>query len=272
MSSEERNVSANGGKDAERQDRQRSANILRDCLMDGDAEAARREAKVRRRALVISTLLQAAVVAAVIAVPFLGRVERIALANVTPMPPYRPLGNALGNAAHEQPIRTNPQSGGRRTICFLCPVGHPVNHSPAPNAGDAHEPDGAMEIEGGGDPTGPCPGCIHMASSEGPRPPEIPTTPARILKVTHLDPAMLIERIEPVYPSLAQQIRREAQVEMHAIISTEGRIESLEVVGGDRLFYQSALDAVRRWRYRATFLNGRAVEVDTYITVIYTLR
>jgi TonB family protein len=268
MSNEERGVSASGEQDAERQNRRQSAEVLRGCLVDGDAQEARREAKVRRRALVISTLLQAAVVAAVIAVPFFGRVERIALANFTPMPPYRPLGNAV----HEQQVRVTQQGGGRPAICFLCPVGHPINHSSAANAGDAHAPDGAMEIDGSGDLTGPCPGCIHMASSEGPRPPEIPTTPPRILKVTHLDPAMLIERVEPVYPSLARQIRREGQVEMHAIISTEGRIESLEVVGGDGLFYQSALDAVRRWRYRATFLNGQAVEVDTYITVIYTLR
>ena len=65
---------------------------------------------------------------------------------------------------------------------------------------------------------------------------------------------------------------RDGRVELHAIISTDGTIESLEVVSGDALFYQSALDAVRRWRYRATRLNGQAVKVDTYITVIYTMQ
>ena len=90
--------------------------------------------------------------------------------------------------------------------------------------------------------------------------------------MTHIDPALLLERVEPLYPALARQIHRDGRVELHAIISTDGTIESLEVVSGDALFYQSALDAVRRWRYRATFLNGQAVEVDTYITVIYTLR
>jgi protein TonB len=83
---------------------------------------------------------------------------------------------------------------------------------------------------------------------------------------------MLVERIEPAYPALARQIRREGRVELHAIISTEGRIESLEVVSGDPLFKQSALNAVWRWRYRPTVLNGHAVSVDTYITVIYTLQ
>jgi outer membrane biosynthesis protein TonB len=56
------------------------------------------------------------------------------------------------------------------------------------------------------------------------------------------------------------------------MIATDGTIQSLQVVSGDPLFYQSALDAVRQWRYTATVLNGRAVEVDTYISVIYNIQ
>lgn len=83
--------------------------------------------------------------------------------------------------------------------------------------------------------------------------------------------AQLITRVEPQYPRLAIQVQREGRVELHAIISTEGRIESLEVMSGDPLFIQSALAAVREWRYRPTILNGRPIEIDTHITVIYTL-
>jgi outer membrane biosynthesis protein TonB len=35
---------------------------------------------------------------------------------------------------------------------------------------------------------------------------------------------------------------------------------------------QSAIDAVRQWRYHPTVLNGQPVEIETYITVIYTLQ
>lgn len=89
--------------------------------------------------------------------------------------------------------------------------------------------------------------------------------------MTHLEPAMLIRRVEPIYSPLARQIHREGQVELHAIIATDGTIQSLQVVNGDPLFLQSATDAVRQWRYRATVLNGQPVEIETYITVIYTL-
>ena len=83
---------------------------------------------------------------------------------------------------------------------------------------------------------------------------------------------MLMRRIEPLYPKLAIQIHREGRVELHAIIATDGTIQSLQVVSGDPLFLQSALDAVRQWRYHPTILNGQPVEIDTHITVIYSLQ
>jgi len=82
---------------------------------------------------------------------------------------------------------------------------------------------------------------------------------------------MLIHRVEPVYPALARQLGRAGRVELRAVIATDGTIQSLQVVSGDPLFYQSAIDAVRQWRYRPTVLNGEPVEIDTFITVIYNI-
>ena len=82
---------------------------------------------------------------------------------------------------------------------------------------------------------------------------------------------MLIHRVEPAYPTLPLQLRREGRVELRAIIATDGTIQSLQAVSGDPMFYASALSAVREWRYRPTILDGQAVEIDTYITVIYSL-
>jgi protein TonB len=92
------------------------------------------------------------------------------------------------------------------------------------------------------------------------------------VQVTHLDPAMLIHRVEPVYPALARQIHKEGRVELRAIIGTDGTIQSLQIVSGDPLFDLSAKEAVAQWRYRPTILNGQAVEIDTYITVVYTMQ
>jgi protein TonB len=90
--------------------------------------------------------------------------------------------------------------------------------------------------------------------------------------MTSVDPAMLIHRVEPVYPVLAKQVHREGRVEMRAVIGTDGTIQSLQIISGDRLFERSAREAVEQWRYKPTILNGQPVEIDTYITVIYTMQ
>ena len=90
--------------------------------------------------------------------------------------------------------------------------------------------------------------------------------------MTHLDPAMLTHRVEPVYPTLAKQLGRSGRVELKAVIATDGTIQFLQIAGGDPLFYQSAMEAVRQWRYSPTVLNGQPVEIDTYISVIYTMQ
>jgi len=98
------------------------------------------------------------------------------------------------------------------------------------------------------------------------------TEQSRLLHFTHLDPAMLIHRVEPIYPPLAKQTHREGRVELRAIIGTDGTVRSLEIVAGDPLLERSAVEAVQQWRYKPTILNGQAVEIDTYITVIYTVQ
>ena len=58
---------------------------------------------------------------------------------------------------------------------------------------------------------------------------------------------------------------------LHAIIAKDGTVTQLEVISGHPLLVQSALGAVRRWRYQPTLLNGEPVEVDTTITVNFVL-
>jgi periplasmic protein TonB len=81
----------------------------------------------------------------------------------------------------------------------------------------------------------------------------------------------LVTRVEPVYPQIAKNNRISGSVILHAVISKQGTIENLQVVSGHPMLTQSALDAVRRWRYRPYLLNGEPVEVDTTITVNFTL-
>ena len=81
----------------------------------------------------------------------------------------------------------------------------------------------------------------------------------------------LIRRVEPIYPSIAKIAGVQGAVLIKAVISTEGKIEQAQVVSGSPLLSTAALDAIQQWRYRPYYLNDKAVEVETEITVTFYL-
>jgi periplasmic protein TonB len=81
----------------------------------------------------------------------------------------------------------------------------------------------------------------------------------------------LIRRVEPIYPTIARNVGAQGAVLIKAVISTEGRIEQAQIVSGSPLLSKAALDAIQQWRYRPYYLNDKPVEVETEITVMFTL-
>jgi TonB family protein len=82
---------------------------------------------------------------------------------------------------------------------------------------------------------------------------------------------MLIRETPPVYPTIAKAARVAGTVELAATISKTGTIKDLRVVGGPIMLRQSALDAVRTWRYKPYELNHEPAEVETTINVVFSL-
>jgi protein TonB len=82
---------------------------------------------------------------------------------------------------------------------------------------------------------------------------------------------MLIYKVIPTYPVVAQAIRESGTVVLQATISRNGSIENLRVVEGPAMLRQAALDAVKQWRYRPYMLNGQPVEVETTVDVQFKL-
>jgi protein TonB len=83
--------------------------------------------------------------------------------------------------------------------------------------------------------------------------------------------AMLVNRVEPKYPTIAITAHISGAVHLHAIIGKDGAVRELEVVDGNPLLAQAAKVAVQNWRYQPTRLNGEPVEVETYVTVNFVL-
>ena len=82
---------------------------------------------------------------------------------------------------------------------------------------------------------------------------------------------MLLYKTIPAYPAIARAARIQGTVVLEAVISKDGAIENLRVASGPAMLQQSALDAVRQWRYRPYLLNNNPVEVETTIKVVFTL-
>jgi protein TonB len=105
----------------------------------------------------------------------------------------------------------------------------------------------------------------------GGAPPPPKPTASRIRQGGSVQAALLVNKVQPVYPPLARQTRISGTVRLHAIISKSGSVESLEVISGHPLLVRAAMDAVQQWKYKPTLLNGEPVEVDTTIDVIFSL-
>ena len=122
----------------------------------------------------------------------------------------------------------------------------------------------------------PNPGPIEPPAVVPPPPPPPPPPPrVEVRRVRISDggqPANLIYQVKPTYPTLARAARVQGVVVLEAVISRDGSISSLRVISGHQLLTQSAIDAVKQWKYRPTLLNGDPVEVITTITVTFSLQ
>lgn len=97
--------------------------------------------------------------------------------------------------------------------------------------------------------------------------PPAPPSPRKPWPISEMSEAMLLHKVEPVYPHIAQVAGISGSVKLHAIIGKDGSIQSLSLISGQPILAAAALEAVQKWRYRPYVLNGVAVEVETFITV-----
>ena len=242
------------------------------CLVDGDLDAASCARRRRRKAFGVSIGIEAVLLRLVflsplmttVAQPHVSRVIYFAFATTTPRstnPDPRPtaVDRHRWNSHH--------------LLEYITPS------APRLPPASVREDNGESPQIGPGVLPGPfapyTPGFVDLRPASPSPPAEATKNHAEnhLLKLSEpIVQAQLISSVEPRYPVLAVQTKKEGTVILHAIISRDGRITSLEVVSGHPWFVQEALDAVRQWRYRPTMLNGEPVEVETTITVFLRLQ
>jgi protein TonB len=112
---------------------------------------------------------------------------------------------------------------------------------------------------------------ISSTSSLAVVPKFIPVTPQRIRISQGVIKGLCIHRVEPTYPPLARSARVQGDVVLSAVIDSNGQIQNLVLVSGHPMLVPAAITAVKQWRYKPFLLNGQPVEVETTITVIFSL-
>jgi len=83
---------------------------------------------------------------------------------------------------------------------------------------------------------------------------------------------LIIERAFPQYSTAAREKKLEGTVKVSAVIGTNGRVQDVTVISGPQEFHDSAVDTMKKWRFKPFMLEGRAVEFEVTMELNYNLR
>jgi periplasmic protein TonB len=257
---------------------ERSPEVLSRCLVEGDETALADSRRRRRRALMISIVLEAALLAGLVLLAMFVTTARPSLLEWTPLRPYYGSPRVVRQANADTSGPQQPRPHKRFTLPHLADSVRPRAPHPSPDAVPGLEKEDDVPVIGGGpgfgNPRGLLPP-LGNSDSRGVFPPA-PTPPAKNQRPHRVsegvEEALLVDRVQPVYPPLALQAQLEGTVRLHAIVGRDGAVKALEVISGHPILAWAARAAVVEWRYRPTLLNGEPVEVETYITVIFQLQ
>ncbi len=81
----------------------------------------------------------------------------------------------------------------------------------------------------------------------------------------------IIQKVQPIYPPEAKAQRIQGVVLFTVNIGKDGTVQNITLVSGDPILAQAASEAVQKWVYKPTLLNGDPVEVVTQVKVNFTL-
>jgi protein TonB len=223
-----------------------------------------------RRALTLpaSILLHAAAAFALVVVPLLTSDAipepqsgvRAFLVEPMSVPPPPPPPAARPAAAPRVVPKPQPQ-----TEAFVAPVEVPTEITPEQaldlGGADAGSPDG---VEGG--IPGGVVGGIVGGLPEAPPPPVAPVRVGGNIR----EPRRLVV-VQPVYPEIAVKARLQGTVVVEATVNERGRVVNVNLLQGAPLLTDAALEAVKKWVYTPTLVNGIPTPIIMTVTVHFRL-
>jgi len=220
----------------------------------------------------LSFILQACLVGILVLIPLLftealpkGQLMTFLVAPPPPPPPPPP---AAAPVHVVKQVQTDIQNGQLRTPTKIPQKVQMIKEDEAPPEMAAGGVVGGVP---GGVPGGQMGGVIGGIISSTPVAVPKVATPTRVRVSQGVTQGLLIRKVQPNYPPLARQARIQGQVLLAAEISKDGTIENLHLISGHPMLAPAAIEAVKQWKYKPYILNGEPVEVETQITVNFTL-
>jgi protein TonB len=231
----------------------------------------------RVSAVLVAALLQAGaaiavVVASMAGIDVLPRIHSVHLSPaVQNFIPERPAVEPVQHAAAANSPAVPVRAWDRRIPIV------PLSPAPALFEDTAGIPDAGTPVGGGaGWRDLPAGSMFSSPAPEAPAAPKPAATPAEQPPVPvrvggNVRAPKVIQQVQPFYPSLAKQARIQGTVRLQAIVRRDGSVGSLQLISGHPLLTQAAIDAVSRWRYQPTLLNGTPVEILLTVDVNFVL-
>jgi TonB family protein len=245
------------------------------CLVDGDKQSVDRARAIRQKALLISIIFEAALVAALLLWPLITQGLPPQQYLITPAPPYHGGPSSSSGGSHSSTPRQPAKTSTAQYPVVSQPTHFPehaqassFNDAPAIGSGPGS---GNLPGSGVGDGGEDFPGGSDSAVRSLPLPPKPKPEKPRPMSEGVME-AALLNKVQPQYPEPARLMHIAGTVRLQAIIGKDGRVRDVEVLSGNPILAHAALAAVREWRYRPTELNHEIVEVETEITVNFILQ
>ncbi|MGA8149687.1 MAG: TonB family protein [Terriglobales bacterium] len=100
----------------------------------------------------------------------------------------------------------------------------------------------------------------------------VPHAAPQTLRVSQgVSQGLLVKKVPPAYPPQAVQMHIQGSVQLLASIAKDGNISAVKLISGDPILGAAAMDAVKQWKYKPYYLNGQPMEIQTQITVNFSL-
>ena len=215
----------------------------------------------RKYTVIVSIVAHTLVIAAAAIVPLVAtdsvvlpaRFAMIAFPTQPPLPPSPPPPRV---ASREAPSIAKP------AVLVEAPQGI-APESPIPATTD---PFAGLEYSAGLVPGG------DYSAPPAP-PPPAPDPPRAPMPVGgDIKPPTKIDDAAPIYPAIARAAGVQGMVIISATIGPDGRVHDARVIRSIPLLDAAALEAVRKWQYTPTLLNGTPIAIVMTVTVNFRLR